>query len=407
MARPASSVRSCARAVFLTVSLVSSFGCSSDGDDASDAATDGSSGTDSGTDGGATADSKYRVRLCDADPILLEGPPGAIQSSGCVVNYTQTTVDDAYIQRFGTDTVQRRYLVYAPIDLPETPVPVVFVFPGYGANAEAAAFYYTQTRFETLADQDDFVVVYGNGLSFLPDGESGAEQMESGGYFQGCLLEHSGEGIDVQYVREILDQLETELSIDRTRVYAAGLSAGGGLSFQLALEAPDVVAAVAPVAALPFQPTGIWSFNCNVDPDHGKVSIAMLAATADPFVAYEPGGSTRYPNGGYPGMEQTRDAWLSAMGIVDQPTKTSFPDIVMSDSYEPHSGATSSTLELYEYPSGPLGSELWYYKAVGAGHWWPNPTPTFSGIWETFGKTNQDVDFADQAWAFFQRPPRP
>jgi len=135
----------------------------------------------------------------------------------------------------------------------------------------------------------------------------------------------------------------------------------------------------------------------------GKVPIAMLAATADPFIAYEPGGSLRYPSALYPGMEQTRDVWLSAMGIVGAPTFESFPDIVDSDSYEPQSGVTDSYIELYKYPSGSFGSEFWYYKAVGAGHWWPNPTQMYSELWDTYGKTNQDINFADQAWSFFQR----
>jgi polyhydroxybutyrate depolymerase len=354
-----------------------------------------------------TVNWKYRLRICDADPIKLEGSPGAKQSGGCVVNYTQTIADPAYIEEFGTDTVQRRYLVYAPKNLPQSPVPVVFMFPGKGTNAETAAFHMTQTRFETLADRDGFVVVYGNGLPFVTDGESDDGWMESGGDFKACFLEHSGEGIDVQYAREILDQLETELSIDRTRVYAAGVSAGGGMSFQLALEAPDLVAAVAPVVPLPFQPAGIWLFNCNPHPDCGKVPIAMLAATADPAISYEPGGSPWYPDAQYPGMEQTRDTWLSAMGISGAPTFESFPDKVKSDSYKPQSGVTDSYIELYKYPSGPLGSEFWYYRAVGAGHWWPNPTQMYSGLWETYGKTNQDIDFADQAWAFFQRHVKP
>lgn len=376
--------------IFLIVSLVVLFAC-------------GSGGGDNGGD--SVPDSTYRLSICDGDPIILEGPPGAKQSGGCVVNYTQTITDPAYIQYFGTDTVQRRYIVYAPATLPQTPVPVIFVFPGKGTNAEAAAYYYTYTRFETLADQNGFVVVYGNGASDLLYGEGGDGQNEneSGGDFQGCFLEHSGEGIDVQYVREILDQLEAELNIDRTRVYAAGLSAGGGLCFELALEAPDLVAAVAVVAGLPFQPEGDWMWNCNVHPDCGKVPIAMLAATADTFIAYEPGGSVQYPDGNYPGMEQTRDAWLSVMGISDAPTFESFPDIVTSDSYEPQSGLTSSYIELYKYPAGSLGSEFWYYKAVGAGHWWPNPTQILNTLWDTFGKTNQDIDFADQVWAFFQR----
>jgi polyhydroxybutyrate depolymerase len=345
----------------------------------------------------------HRLSICDADPIILEGPPGAKQSRGCIVNYTQTITDPAYIQQFGTDTVERRYLVYAPKNLPQSPVPVVFMFPGKGTNAETAAYYMTQTRFETLADRDGFVVVYGNGLPFVRDGESRDGWMESGGDFLGCFLEHSGEGIDIQYLREILDQLENELNIDRTRIYATGVSAGGGLCFQLAMEAPDLVAAVAPVVGLPFQPTGAWLFNCNPHPDCGKVPIAMLAATADPAIAYEPGGSAWYPNAQYPGMEQTRDVWLSAMGISGAPTFERLPDKVKSDSYEPQSGVKDSYIELYKYPSGSLGSAFWYYKAVGAGHWWPNPTQMYYELWDTYGKTNQDIDFADQAWAFFQR----
>jgi polyhydroxybutyrate depolymerase len=378
---------SCFNVVFLIVSLVSLFCCGGGGGDNSSSATE----------------NKYRLSICDADPIVLSASPGTKQSQGCVVNYTQTTADSSYIKKFGTNTFQRRYLVYAPKNLPQTPVPVVFVFPGYGTNAESAAVYYTQTRFETLADQDGFVVVYGNGLSFLPDGESRADQMESGGYFQGCFLEHSEEGIDIQYVREILDQLDTELNIDRTRVYATGLSAGGGLCFELALEAPDLVAAVAVVAGLPFQPSGDWLFKCNTSPNLGNVPIAMLAATADPFISYEPGSTIQYPDAKYPGMEQARDAWLSAMGISGTPAFSSFPDTVTTDSYEPQSGLTSSYVELYKYPSGSLGSEFWYYKAVGAGHWWPNPTQIYYTLWETFGKTDQDIDFADEAWAFFQR----
>jgi len=341
--------------------------------------------------------------LCAGDPVALAGPPGEPQSRGCVVNFTQTLTDPDYVESFGTDRVDRRYIVYAPTDLAAKPPPVVFVFHGYGTNAEAAAYYYTHTRFEALADEHGFVVVYGNGLPFLPKGESADNQMENGGYFQGCLLKHSGEGVDVQYVRQILDQLETKVPIDRTRVYATGLSAGGGLALQLALEAPDLVAAVASVAGLPFQPEGVWRFNCNLDPQVGRVSVAMLAATADPFIAYDPGGSVQYPAGNYPGMEPTRDAWLKTMKIDGPPSQETLPDTVKSDSYEPQSGMTSSHVEVYHYPAGTLGSELWYYKAVGAGHWWPNPSQMISSLWETFGKTNQDIDFADQAWAFFQR----
>jgi polyhydroxybutyrate depolymerase len=350
----------------------------------------------------APAASRYRLKLCSQAPIRLEGPPGAEQSRGCVATFVQELSDAATIQSLGASRVNRRYLVYAPAALPATPAPVVFVFPGYTASAEAAAFYYTHTRFEHLADRDGFIVVYGNGLpNPPPSGEKPA--MREGGFLQGCLAGHAGDGVDVAYVRRILDQLATELAVDRARVYATGLSAGGGMAFQLALEAPDLVAAIAPVAGLPFQPTGVWLHACHPRPGHDRVSIAMLAATHDQFVSYAPGGSPRYPAASYPGMEETRDAWLAAMKIQGPPAIDKLADLVQGDSYTPHTGLTTSTIERQRYPLGPNGQELWYYKAEGMGHWWPNPAQMWGGLWARFGKTNQDIDFADHAWEFFKR----
>jgi polyhydroxybutyrate depolymerase len=346
--------------------------------------------------------SHFRLRLCSEDPVRLPGPPGARQSRGCVVTFTQALSDPATIHALGTDNVRRRYLVYAPANLPPRPAPVVLVFPGYSASAEAAAIYYTQTRFETLADRDGFIVVYGNGLPNPPDPRE-KPAMPKGGFLQGCLADHAGEGIDVQYVRQLLAQLGTELAIDHARVYATGLSAGGGMAFQLALEAPDLVAAIAPVAALPFQPHGPWLHACHPRPGHDRISIAMLAATDDPFISYGPGGSREYPAAQYPGMEATRDAWLTALGLSGPLELDRFPDAVAGDSYQPQTGRASSTIERQRYRPGSDGQELWYYKAEGMGHWWPNPTQSWSGLWARFGKTNQDIDFADHAWAFFRR----
>jgi polyhydroxybutyrate depolymerase len=322
-----------------------------------------------------------------------------------VVTFTQKVTDPAIIDWLGAKNVERRYLVYVPPKLPSGAVPVVFVFPGRSTSAEAVAFYNTSTRFESLADRDGFVVVYGNGLPNAADSED-ESTIPKAGFLQGCLAEHSGEGVDVAYVRRILDQLETELRIDRTRVFATGISSGGGMSFQLALEAPDLVAAIAPVVGLPFQPKGPWLHHCHPKPGHERISIAMLVATHDPSISYTPGGSNQYPNAHYPGMEETRDAWLSAMGIRGPPSIDKFPDLVSGDSYEPSTHLKSSTIERQRYPLGPDGQEFWYYKATGMGHCWPNPVQTWSGLWQMFGKTNQDIDFADQAWEFFKRHPK-
>lgn len=353
----------------------------------------------------ASTAAPFPLHICTERAVHLPGPPGEPQSRGCVATFVQRLTDPRSISALGVPEVERRYLVYAPPNLPRTPVPLVFVFPGYSTSAEGAALYNTHTRFEALADRDRFVVVYGNGLPFPPNaGETAA--MPKGGFLQGCFAEHADEGIDVSYVRRIVEQLETELSIDRSRIYATGLSAGGGMSFQLALEAPDLVAAIAPVVPLPFQPAGSWLHGCHVRAGHQRVSIAMLGATDDPFISYRPGHSRQYPSARYPGMEETRNAWLEALGLSGAPQVDDLPNTIMGDSYEPDSGRASSVIERQRFGPGPDGRELWYYKATGMGHGWPNPKQLWHGLWGRFGKTNQDVDFADEAWSFFQRHTR-
>ena len=345
---------------------------------------------------------RFRLRACTEAPVHLEGAPGAAQSGGCVATFRQRLTDPETIAALGAKDVERRYLVYAPANLPNRPAPVVLVFPGYSSSAEAIAFYNTHTRFETLADRDGFIVVYGNGLP-TPPGPREHVSIPKGGFLSGCMARHAGEGVDVGYVRQVLDQLAAELPIDRARIYATGISAGGGMSFDLALEAPDLVAAIAPVAPLPFLPTGGWLLHCHPQDGHDQVSIAMVAATDDPFITYGGGSSREYPQARYPGMERARDVWIAALGLAGPPEVDAVPDVVQGDSYEPDTGRTTSTIERQRYRPGPDGRELWYYKATGMGHAWPNPTQSWQGLWKRFGKNNQDLDFADEAWTFFQR----
>jgi hypothetical protein len=94
------------------------------------------------------------------------------------------------------------------------------------------------------------------------------------------------------------------------------------------------------------------------------------------------------------------------MKIQGAPTIDKFPGRLQGDFYEPATHLSTSTVFRQRYPLGPDGQEFWYCKAEGMGYCWPNPEQTWSGIWEQFGKTNQDIDFADQAWEFFQRHPK-
>jgi polyhydroxybutyrate depolymerase len=89
---------------------------------------------------------------------------------------------------------------------------------------------------------------------------------------------------DVAFVRALINKLEAEGCVDPKRIYATGLSNGGGMSLRLACDAADVIAAVAPYACDLFQN----------QPCAPSRPIAMIdyRGTSDPLVLYGGGVMT-------------------------------------------------------------------------------------------------------------------
>src|SRR5256886_17323628 len=65
---------------------------------------------------------------------------------------------------------------------------------------------------------------------------------------------------DVRFISELIDTLEAAYNIDPTRIYANGLSAGGGMAFVLSCTLSDRIAAGGLVAAAQTNEPG-WGAN--------------------------------------------------------------------------------------------------------------------------------------------------
>lgn len=79
-------------------------------------------------------------------------------------------------------------------------------------------------------------------------------------------MEHNVD--DVEFTRRILDDLAGSTNIDPRRVFATGMSNGGILSYRLASELSDRIAAIAPVGGLmgtqtcsPKRPVSVMHFH--------------------------------------------------------------------------------------------------------------------------------------------------
>src|SRR3989449_5747558 len=93
---------------------------------------------------------------------------------------------------------------------------------------------------------------------------------------------------DVRFISALIDTLEAAYNIDPTRIYANGVSNGGGMAFVLSCTLSDRIAAVGMVAAAQSLP---WSW-CT---DRRPVPMIAFHGTADPIAPYSGGRSAGPP----------------------------------------------------------------------------------------------------------------
>jgi polyhydroxybutyrate depolymerase len=170
--------------------------------------------------------------------------------------------------------LQRTALVHVPPAPAGRPLPLLFALHG---AAQDGAFFAGYTGFSTIADDERFIAVYPNATAI--DGQS----------FWTINDHRPGSADDVGFISDLLTSLESTLCIDPTRVYATGVSNGGGMAARLACQLSTRIVAVAPVA-------GGYS---SLPPCAPQAPVAMLEVhgSVDPTVPYGggPGGAGSVP----------------------------------------------------------------------------------------------------------------
>ncbi|MEX1026974.1 MAG: PHB depolymerase family esterase [Candidatus Paceibacterota bacterium] len=134
--------------------------------------------------------------------------------------------------------LERNYLVHVPAKYDHNkPMPVVLAFHGGGSNAEVMVQF---SGMNTKADDAGFIAVYPNGT-----GRLARVLTFNGGNCCGYAMRNKVD--DVDFTRRLLDDLATVVNVDQKRVFATGMSNGGIITYRLASELSDRIAAVAPV----------------------------------------------------------------------------------------------------------------------------------------------------------------
>jgi polyhydroxybutyrate depolymerase len=273
----------------------------------------------------------------------------------------------------------RTWHAYVPKERAPAPA-LVFVLHGSGGDGGQARGGYAYD-FDVLAEREGFVPVY-------PDGfEEHWNDCRKAAPYRANTLDVD----DVGFLRALVDRFAAELGADRDRVFATGISNGGQMALRLALEAPDLVRAVAPVAAsLPAE------HNLDCRPAGRPVSVLIMNGTADPMNPFEGGDVALY------GVLGNRGAVLSSADSIDYfrdlagytgpPAVNALPD------REPGDG---STVEVRRWDA-PGRKPVALYAVLNGGHNAPHPALELPRL---LGPTNHDISAAEEIWRFFRESP--
>ena len=166
------------------------------------------------------------------------------------------------------DGLTRTYRLYVPSGLPKR-APLVVVLHGSGENG-AQIRMQTGYGFDRLADRHRFAVGYPDAASFDWNDCSRV----------GDFVANGQEVDDVAFLLALVDRLVVDNDLDRDRVFATGVSAGGFMSLRLAFEAPTRFRAVAAVSANVPAPD---NFKCR---QTAGTSVLLMNGTKDPLVPY-------------------------------------------------------------------------------------------------------------------------
>lgn len=225
-----------------------------------------------------------------------------------------------------------------------TPVPLVILLHGYSVNGAVQELYF---QLQPFAEEYGFIYLH-------PDGtvENSTDANRFWNATDVCCNFYGSDVDDVAYLSGLISEAKQRYTIDPKRVYFVGHSNGGFMSYRMACELADQIAAIAPLAG------SMWGDAAQCDPS-APVSVLDLQGTADTSVPFE-------GESGAPGQVERLARWRALDGCADT------PGAVESKDYD--RGVPGDETEVSSWSSGcAAGTEVVGWKMNGSTH-----TPSLS-----------------------------
>jgi polyhydroxybutyrate depolymerase len=291
----------------------------------------------------------------------------ATGGSGC--GQAATPGSTTYDVQSGGHT--REVIVHVPARYTgKTPVPLVLNLHGSESTAQAQEVF---TGMDATSDADGFIVAYPQAL--IP---------AAGGYdwniprvpLLGGQYAPASAANDVTFLTGLVRDLAAKYCVDLSRVYATGMSGGARMASQLACDASQTFAAVAPVAGLRFP---------SPCPAARPVPVIAFHGTADPVDPFNGNGEAYWTYS----VPTAASRWAARDGCPAART------------------VTGTGYTLTDYAGCQAGTAVELYALTGEGHEWPGGPAMPAAITKALGPQSDAIDANATMWAFFKAHPMP
>ena len=275
------------------------------------------------------------------------------------------------------DGYTRKFIVHLPKDHKIMhKMPLLVAMHG-GAGTARGMIGLTKGRFNELADEHGFIVVYPQGL----------EKSWNDGRDDPISYAHENNIDDIGFLSRVIQRVIQDYDADPEQVLVTGISNGGFMSIRVSRELPDKVKAVAPVCAQ--IPVVTKEHHINAPP----INILVINGTDDPLVPFRGGEVTVL--GRKRGKIISTDETVGVFNVRNR--CSDIPDVVELKDIDEHDG---TRVIREEYKNDETGHKVVLLKIVGGGHTWPGGWQYLNEKW--VGKTSMDINACDEIWSFFK-----
>jgi polyhydroxybutyrate depolymerase len=205
----------------------------------------------------------------------------------------------------------RSYLIHVPMNYnrAESRPLVVALHGAFSTAAEMEK----ETGLSDLADRDGFLVVYPNGITLF-------------GWFQHwnarhCCGKAMEDGVDdLGFISTVIEEVCRNFQVDASRIYMVGYSNGGMLAYLFAAQKPELLAAVAVIAATIGSSPSSDQPEMLIPPAQASMPVLVIHGREDNRIPYE-GGSERKNGRSYVSVKDSMEFWLKADRIATAPQR--------------------------------------------------------------------------------------